>query len=412
MTETAAAGPPEGGFAHRQTVYRLLPRRRCVWRGLERLLESQRQLYNAALLERCDAWRLAGVPIGWQDQFRSLTVCRREIPEMAADPVAVQRGTLKRLDEAMKGFFRRVKAGQKPGFPRFRSRRRFDSLSFVDGVRLVPGPQGRAGARLRLPGLGPLTVRRRGGDPHGDGEPAGAVLKRGAGKWYAIVCFRVAAPVREDDGRAVGVDMNAGQAAAIGGGLRPDGMLFHAPDARRLEARAKRLARRLARQKRGSGRRARTRDRLAKTRRRLAGMRRDWRPHRHRRGPAGGRHDAQRPGHRGGARLPGPAEGGAQPGRARHRLGGTAHDAGIQGRAPGGGRPAQHQPDLPCLRPCRRRLPAHAGLVHLHGLRPCGACRPQCSGKHTACPGLVPGAPGTGASARGGAFRSADPGDP
>ena len=223
-------------------------------------------------------------------------MCRRELPEMAADPVVVQRGTLKRLDEAMKGFFRRAQAGQRPGFPRFRGRRGFDSLCFVSGVRLVPAcpdpfrvSRGGAGARLRLPGFGLLAVRRRGGNPHAHGAPVSAVLKREAGKRYAIVCFRVDAPVREDDGRVVGVDMNAGQAAAVGPGLRSGGVLFHAPDARRLEARAKRLARRLSRQKRGSGRRARTRARLAKTRRRMAGMRRDWR-HRTSRAIAGAAH--------------------------------------------------------------------------------------------------------------------------
>ncbi|MCY4592370.1 MAG: hypothetical protein OXE86_17820 [Alphaproteobacteria bacterium] len=104
--------------AHRQVTYRLLPQTRDNWRRLERVLEAQRQLCNAALQERSDAWRLAGVSLTWQDQFRSLTACRREIPEMAAVPVAIQRGTLKRVDEA----FRRARAGQKPGYPRLRGR--------------------------------------------------------------------------------------------------------------------------------------------------------------------------------------------------------------------------------------------------------------------------------------------------
>ena len=85
---------------------------------------------------------------------------------------------------------------------RLASGRRFDSIAVVSGVRLE-------GDRLRLPGFGPLAVRRRGGNPHADGVPVSAVLKREAGKWYAVVCFRVAAPVREDDGTVIGVDMNA-----------------------------------------------------------------------------------------------------------------------------------------------------------------------------------------------------------
>ena len=253
------------GTVNRQVVYRLLPQTRGNWRLLERVLEGQRQLYNAALQERSDAWRLAGVSITWQDQFKSLTECRRDLPEMAAVPVVIQRGTLKRVDEAFKGFFRRVKAREEaPGYPRFRGRRRFDSVSVVSGVKLEAG-------RLRLPGFGWMTVRRRGGNPYPDGVPVSAVLKREAGKWYAAVCHAVAVAEPEDNGNVIGVDMNARQVAVS------DGRLFHAPDTKRLEARAKRLSRRLSRQKRGSGRRERTRVRLAKTRRHIAGIRRDWR---------------------------------------------------------------------------------------------------------------------------------------
>ena len=259
-----------GETVHRQVVYRLLPQTPGNWRRLERVLEGQRQLYNAALQERSDAWRLAGVSISYIDQAKSLTVCRRDFPEMAAVPVAVQRGTLKRVDEAFKGFFRRVKAGGPPGFPRFRSRRRFDSLSIVSGVKLEAG-------RLRLPGFGWTAIRRRGGNPYPDGVPVSAVLKREAGKWYAVVCHAVAVAEPEDDGSAIGVDMNARQVAVTGPGPGADARFFHAPDTKRLEARAKRLSRRLARQKRGSGRRERTRARLAKTRRRIAGKRQDWR---------------------------------------------------------------------------------------------------------------------------------------
>ena len=50
---------------HRQVVYRLLPQTRGCWRRLERLLEAQRQLYNAALGERIGTWRKAGRPVSW-----------------------------------------------------------------------------------------------------------------------------------------------------------------------------------------------------------------------------------------------------------------------------------------------------------------------------------------------------------
>ncbi len=115
-----------------------------------------------------------------------------------------------------------------------------------------------------------MTVRRRGGTPYPDARPVSAVLKREAGRWYAVVCHAVAVAQPEDDGTAIGIDMNVGQVAAS------DGRLFHAPDTRRLEARRRRYQRMVARGRRGSRRRERARARLARTTRRIAMARRDW----------------------------------------------------------------------------------------------------------------------------------------
>ena len=250
--------------AFRQVTYRLLPQTQGNWRWLERTLEAQRILYNAALQERMDCYAKTGRTITYIDQCKGLTECRKALPEMAACPVAVQRGTLKRLDGAYKAFFRRG------GFPRFKGRRHWNSFSVVSGFKVE-------GDRLRIPATGWLTIRRRGGNPHADGKPLSAVLKCEAGKWFAVVCYEVAAPEREDDGTAIGVDMNAGQIATS------DGVILRKPDTDRLEARKRRCQRKMTRQKKGSRRRERTRQRLARTQRRLANRRRNWQHHASRR---------------------------------------------------------------------------------------------------------------------------------
>lgn len=270
-TVTAIASPPSvrepcNRLEHRQIVYRLLPQKRRNWRRLERLLEGQRQLYNAALEERIDCYRKTGRTVTYIDQAKSLTMCRRDLAEMASVGVGIQRGTLRRLDEAFKGFFRRAKKGGAPGFPRFKGRRLFNSLSIIEGVKVEAD-------RVRIPSFGWLRIRRRGGNPYPDGKPVSAVLKREGGKWYAVVCFAVALPEPVDNGHAIGVDMNAGQVADS------DGRIHDMPDMRRLEARKRRYSRKLARQRRGSRRRERTRERLAKTHRRIAMKRRDWHHH-------------------------------------------------------------------------------------------------------------------------------------
>ena len=132
--------------------YRLLPTKRQR-RALEQILESQRQLYNAALEERIGAYRKAGVTRTYIDQTQALTEWRRSDPEASALPVCLQRATLKRLDEAYKGFFRRTKRGGKAGFPRFRGKGWFDSFGFREFVGITLKE-----ARLRFKSL-PGTLR-------------------------------------------------------------------------------------------------------------------------------------------------------------------------------------------------------------------------------------------------------------
>ena len=99
------------------------------YRRLEQVLEDCRALYNAALQERRDAWRMNGVSVSWLDQNRSLTEIRAEWPDReGAVDRRVQRGVLRRVDWAYQAFFRRVRTGEAPGFPRFQSYRRFRTI--------------------------------------------------------------------------------------------------------------------------------------------------------------------------------------------------------------------------------------------------------------------------------------------
>jgi putative transposase len=118
--------------------YRLLPTKR-QHRALEAMLETQRQLYNAALEERIGAFRKAGLSRTYFDQCRALTEWRQTDPDASAHPVNLQRWTLKQVDAAFQGFFRRLRSGDKPGFPRYRGQGRFRSFGFRQfvGIRLL-----------------------------------------------------------------------------------------------------------------------------------------------------------------------------------------------------------------------------------------------------------------------------------
>jgi IS605 OrfB family transposase len=153
--------------------YRVLPTKR-QHRALEGMLEGQRQLYNAALEERIDAYRKQGITRTYFDQFKALTAWRQSDPEGASVPANMQRWTLKRLDDAYRAFFRRVKFGEgKPGFPRFRGKGRFDTFGFREfsGRRLriarralarkMRGSHRRRHARLEVARCHAAVSRRR-----------------------------------------------------------------------------------------------------------------------------------------------------------------------------------------------------------------------------------------------------------
>ena len=94
-------------------------------------LEAHRELYNAALQERRDAWRRNKTRIFYGDQSAQLTEIRAERADQKMWSFSSQQATLRRLNRAFAGFFRRVEAakcGVKPGYPRFKGERRFDSV--------------------------------------------------------------------------------------------------------------------------------------------------------------------------------------------------------------------------------------------------------------------------------------------
>ena len=247
---------------------RLLPSKRqhiaLLW-----LCEQQRQLYNAALEERIDCYRKTGRSLSFVDQAKSLTVCRRELTEeMGALPLRLQRWTLKRLDDAFVGFFRRLKARDGcAGFPRFRNRNRWSSFGFDEfsGIRWD-------GKRLRFAGLpGGLRVHlHRSLPPKTDIRSC--VFRRDGRGWY--VGFQVAVAMMEKRvvRTAVGVDLGLKVFAHCS-----DGVILPNPHvARRVKQELRRRQRALARCKRGSNRRCKARERVARLHRKVINVRNTW----------------------------------------------------------------------------------------------------------------------------------------
>ncbi len=178
-----------------------------------RIHRAHCDLYNAALQERRDAWRKQRLSIGFAEQCKSWTVIRQEHEEFACLNAQSGQVTLKRLDWAFGHFFRRVKLGQTPGFPRFKSCFRFSGWGYKshgDGFRFVSRANGQHGV-LRLSGVGKMKARGRARTP---GEVVTADIKRDATGWLLSVVMRCD-PVREGGTRACGLDWGVADLATL-----------------------------------------------------------------------------------------------------------------------------------------------------------------------------------------------------
>ena len=112
----------------RRYKYRLRPNKQET-KLLESLFWQARKLYNAALEQRITVYQETGKGINYPDQWAYFRDERNNNPDRFGmlNAASLQQ-MLRRLDKSFSAFFRRMKAGETPGFPRFKGRKRFKSL--------------------------------------------------------------------------------------------------------------------------------------------------------------------------------------------------------------------------------------------------------------------------------------------
>jgi putative transposase len=230
-------------------------------------LDMLRELYNAALQERRDASKKLKKNISRIDQEKSLPEVRDLRPEFGEIPISVLRGTLRTLDKSFRGFFRRYKAGKTPGYPRFKGKRRFNTIAIDDlgSYDLIVA----GGRRIHVPLLGKVCFRQ-----HRPlcGTPKSARISRDGNRWYVTIqCADVPTRLLPKTGREVGIDLGITSVVATS-----DGETFENPQAlasARLDL--ERAQRRVSRRKRGSNRRRKAVAILAKKHTHVANVRRE-----------------------------------------------------------------------------------------------------------------------------------------
>ena len=205
------------GGVRRSYTFRMRPTARQHI-ALQACVDGHRELYIAALQERRDAWRHSRARITYGDQSAQLKDIRRIRPDVAVWSFSSQQATLRRLNRAFDGFFRRVKAGATPGYPRFKGKGRFDSVEWPkdgDGTRWHPETN-----RVYLQGIGEVAVSTH-------REVVGRVktiqVRRQGRRWMLILsCDDVPANPLPATGRRVGIDVGITSFISTSEGIHVD----------------------------------------------------------------------------------------------------------------------------------------------------------------------------------------------
>ncbi|MFJ9821387.1 RNA-guided endonuclease InsQ/TnpB family protein [Streptomyces sp. NPDC101151] len=221
--------------------------------ALGAMLRDHCSLYNGALQERRDAYRHASkTTVRYGQQSAQLKGIRAFDPERQGRwSFSSQQATLRRLDKAFATFFGRIKAGDKPGYPRFRGIGRFDTVDFPkdgDGCRWDATAHD-AVTRVRLQGVGHVRVHQHRAVV---GKVKTVSVKREGKRWYVVLTAEQTQPEPlPKTGSVVGIDMGIASFLTTSNGEH----IANPRHGRKAAARLEAAQRTLARCKRGSKRR-------------------------------------------------------------------------------------------------------------------------------------------------------------
>jgi len=233
-------------------------------------LELCRWVYNKTLETRKNAFELEGVSLGYYDTAPMLPVWKAEKPDLRKVHSQVLQNAQLRVDLAYKAFFRRVKAGEEPGYPRFKGRGWYDSMCYPqygNGAKLVAGAHW---AQLNLSKIGSVKVKL-----HRElrGTPKTVCLRRGSsGKWFVTFACECIDITLSDAIKAVGVDVGLASFATLSDGSKIDNPRFFRKSAEKLAI----AQRRMEKFAKGTPERSKRRQIVARIHERIANKRSDF----------------------------------------------------------------------------------------------------------------------------------------
>jgi putative transposase len=228
--------------------YRLYPNR-AQTEALTEQLETHRRLYNAALEERKTAWEEEQRSVRYGEQSTAFKQARRENEFYARINFSSAQATLRKLNLAFEAFFRRVKASETPGYPRFKGRSRFRSVcypSYGDGCKVRQDSEGRT--RLYMQNVGEVKVKLH---RPWEGDIKTVTVRREADRWFVVLsCDLGYVKVEPSRNPPVGIDLGLKAFYVTSDGETLDPPHYY----RKAQKRLRRLQRTVSRRTKGSAR--------------------------------------------------------------------------------------------------------------------------------------------------------------
>ncbi len=253
--------------------YRLRPNKQQT-NLLDFLFWQARNLYNAALEQRITVYQETDKSVNYSAQWVHFRDERNNNPDVFGmlNATSVQQ-MLRRLDKSYAAFFRRMKAGETPGFPRFKGRNRFKSVEYRygDGCKLRPKENGQV--HFYIQNIGEVKVIYHRPTPEG-AVIKHVVVKRVNGKWYACLMLTIPEPERTPipTGSAVGIDMGLKSLLATS-----EGYLFENPRWLKQSLAQLRISqRKVSRRRKGSKRWYKAVRQVARLHEKVANQRNDY----------------------------------------------------------------------------------------------------------------------------------------
>lgn len=256
--------------------YRLYPTK-AQETNLDACLRECRWLYNHLLEMRKVAYETNGETLTMYDQQNTYKELKEIRPSLKSVHSQVLQNVALRLDLAMKSFFRRVKAGEKPGYPRFRGYDRYDSFTYpqVPSGCKLEGSAARCAAHrivtLSLSKIGQVKVKLH---RSLEGSPKTCVIKRDScGKWWATFSCEVETPeALPVSGEVVGIDVGLKDFAFLSTDEAVPAPKFF----RRGESELAKVQRKLSKEEKGSPQRRKRKKVVSQVHAKIASRRRNF----------------------------------------------------------------------------------------------------------------------------------------